>query len=298
MSRASQFRNLLSEKDVVAMPGTFNALVAKLIEAKGFSAVYCTGAGITNSLLGLPDISLISLFEMTQIVGYICQAVNLPVISDADVGFGNAINVIRTVQEFEKAGVAGIHIEDQVMPKKCGHVAGKELIPVEEMVGKIKAAVSAKRDKDFFIIARTDSKAVEGMKGVIKRAHLYIEAGADAIFPEALENEDEFYEFARELKGITLIGNMTEFGRTKYLSVQEFKQMGYKVVLFPVSTQRVAMKATEDFLIELYKKGTQKDYLKKMQTRKELYDLINYAQYTEWENKYLSEGGVDPLSGD
>lgn len=296
MTKTRNFKKLLKEKDVILLPGTFNALVARLIEAKGFDAVYCTGAGISTSLLGLPDIGLISLPEMTQLVGYVCSAVRLPVISDADTGFGNAINVMRTVWEFEKIGAAGIHIEDQVAPKRCGHVAGKEVISAEEMVGKIKAAVSAKTNPDFVIIARTDAKSAEGMKGAVRRGQLYRDAGADVVFPEALETAPEFEEFARALPDVPLMANMTEFGKTPYFTVEEYRQMGYRVVVFPVSTMRVAMKAVEDFLTDLKKKGTQKDYVEKMQTRKELYDLVNYSQFTGWENLYLPAGGVDPLS--
>lgn len=290
------FKKLLREKDVILLPGTFNALVAKLIEAKGFDAVYCTGAGISTSLLGLPDIGLISLPEMTQLVGYVCSAVRLPVISDADTGFGNALNAMRTVWEFEKVGAAGIHIEDQVAPKRCGHVAGKEVIPAEEMAGKIKAAVSARTNPDFVIIARTDAKNVEGLKAAIRRGQLYRDAGADIIFPEALETRQEFEEFAKSFPDVPLMANMTEFGETPYFSLEEYRQMGYKVVVFPVSTMRVAMKAVDGFLTDLKKKGTQKDYVDKMQTRKELYDLVNYSQFTAWENLFLPAGGVDPLS--
>lgn len=296
MTQGSSFRTLLKKKAVILLPGTFNALVAKLIEAKGFDAVYCTGAGISTSLLGLPDIGLLSLHEMTRMVGYICSAVKLPVISDADTGFGNAINVMRTVWEFEKVGAAGIHIEDQVAPKRCGHVAGKEILPVEEMVGKIRAAVKARTDPDFTIIARTDARSVEGMTKAIERAARYRDAGADMIFPEALETEGEFSEFARAVPGIPLMANMTEFGRTPYLSLEEFKRMGYRVVVFPVSTLRIAMKAVEEFLTGLKNSGTQKDFIGRMQTRKELYDLIRYPQFTAWENEFLPEGGIDPLS--
>lgn len=296
MTKGSSFRTLLKEKEVILLPGTFNALVAKLIEAKGFDAVYCTGAGISTSLLGLPDIGLLSLHEMTRMVGYICSAVKLPVISDADTGFGNAINVMRTVWEFEKVGAAGIHIEDQVTPKRCGHVAGKEILPVEEMVGKIRAAVKARTDPDFTIIARTDARSVEGMIKATERAARYRDAGADMIFPEALETEGEFSEFARAVPGIPLMANMTEFGRTPYLSLEEFKQMGYRVVVFPVSTLRIAMKAVEEFLTGLKNSGTQKDFIGRMQTRKELYDLIRYPQFTAWESEFLPEGGIDPLA--
>ena len=192
---------------------------------------------------------------MTQLVGYVCSAVSLPVISDADTGFGNAINVMRTVWEFEQAGAAGIHIEDQVEAKKCGHVAGKQIIPVEEMVGKIKAAISARTNPDFVIIARTDARNVEGLKAAIRRGRLYRDAGADVIFPEALESRQEFEEFAKSFADIPLMANMTEFGKTPYFSVEEYRQMGYKVVVFPVSTMRIAMKAVDDFLSRSKEKG-------------------------------------------
>jgi methylisocitrate lyase len=295
MTRTPSFRKLLREKDVIPVPGTFNALVAKLIEDQGFDAVYCTGAGISTSLLGLPDIGLISLSEMTRMVGYICSAVKLPVLSDADTGFGNAINVIRTVREFEKIGAAGIHIEDQVAPKRCGHVAGKEVVSAEEMVGKIKAATSARTNPDFILIARTDAKSVEGLKGAVERSKRYRDAGADVIFPEALETAEEFSQFSKALPDIPLLANMTEFGKSPYLSVEEFRQLGYKIVIFPVSTMRIAMKAVEGFLRELKSRGTQKDSLTQMQTRKELYDLIGYSRFTAWENEFLLQGGVDPL---
>jgi methylisocitrate lyase len=286
----------MKEKDVIPVPGTFNALVAKLIEAQGFDAVYCTGAGISTSLLGLPDIGLISLSEMTRMVGYICSAVNLPVLSDADTGFGNAINVMRTVREFEKIGAAGIHLEDQVAPKRCGHVAGKEVVSAGEMVGKIKAAASARTNPEFILIARTDAKSVEGLTGAIERAKRYRDAGADVIFPEALETPEEFSKFSKAIPDVPLLANMTEFGKTLYLSVEEFRQLGYKIVIFPVSTMRIAMKAMEEFLRELKRTGTQESSLPRMQTRKELYDLVGYAQFTSWENEFLLQGGVDPLS--
>jgi methylisocitrate lyase len=296
MKKTTALRKAIAENDILVLPGTFNALVARQIEEMGFEAVYCTGAGICTSYLGVPDIGLITLTEMITVVRNIASAVRLPVISDADTGFGNAINVIRTVREFEAAGAASIHIEDQVSPKKCGHVAGKEVIETDEMVGKIKAAISARQDPDFVLIARTDSKNVEGLKAAIERTKAYRDAGADVIFPEALQSAEEFEEFAKAVPDVPLMANMTEFGKTPYFSAEEFRQMGYKIVVFPVSTMRVAMMAVEEFLIELKKTGTQKKFVERMQTRKELYGVVNYAQYTEWENEFLPSGGVDPLS--
>ena len=280
MRKQSNFKNLLKEKEMILLPGTFNALIAKLIEDKGFDAVYCTGGGISTSYLGLPDIGLMSLTEMIQIVGNICNVVNIPVISDADTGFGNAINVMRTVREFEKAGAAGVHIEDQVFPKRCGHVSGKEVISKEEIIGKIKAALAARSNPDFVIIARTDAYNVEGLESAVERGILYRDAGADVLFPEALKKEEEFIYFSKSVPNIPLMANMTEFGKTPYFTVEEFKGMGYQIVIFPVSTMRVAMKAVEEFLTELKEKGTQKYFLNRMQTRKELYNVINYSKYT------------------
>jgi methylisocitrate lyase len=296
IKKTTALRKAIAENDILVLPGTFNALVAQQIEAMGFEAVYCTGAGICTSYLGLPDIGLITLTEMTTVVRNIASAVKLPVISDADTGFGNAINVIRTVREFEAAGAASIHIEDQVSPKKCGHVAGKDVIETDEMVGKIKAAINARQDPDFVLIARTDSKNVEGLKAAIERAKAYRDAGADVIFPEALQSAEEFEEFAKVFTDVPLMANMTEFGKTPYFTAEEFRQMGYKIVVFPVSTMRVAMKAVEEFLMELKQTGTQKRFVERMQTRKELYGLVNYAQYTRWEDEFLPCGGVDPLS--
>jgi methylisocitrate lyase len=295
MDKASKFRHLLASRDIIVIPGTFNAIIGKIIEKIGFDAVYCSGAAICNSLLGLPDIGLISLTEITIMAGYVNNAVNIPVISDADTGFGNSINVMRTVGEFERMGIAGIHIEDQVFPKKCGHVKGKEIIDADEMVGKIKAAVAARKNSNFVIIARSDSKAVEGLEGLITRGKKYRDAGADIIFPEALETMDEFDAFARSVEDVYLMANMTEFGKTNYISVEDFKKVGFKIVIFPTSTMRIALKSIESFLVELREKGTQKDCLNRMQTRRELYDLLEYGKYTEWEKNFLLKGGIEPI---
>ena len=295
MKKTLIFRKLLKEKEIIPIPGAFNALVAKLIEAKGFDAVYCTGGGISTSIYGLPDIGLITLTEMAKIAKNIADAVDIPVISDADIGYGNAINVMRTVREFEQAGIVGIQLEDQSLNKRCGHVDGKELIQTKEMVGKIRAAVTARSDPDFVIISRTDAKAVLGLKETIYRALAYKEAGADVIFPEALESKEEFVKFAKAVKGISLMANMTDFGKTPYFTTEQFKEMGYKIVIFPMAPMRVAMKAIDELLNDLKIKGTQIDWLKKMQTRKELYDLINYPQYIENQNIFLTQGGINPL---
>jgi methylisocitrate lyase len=201
--------------------------------------------------------------------------VNIPAIVDADTGFGGAENVARTIRELESAGLAGCHIEDQEFPKRCGHLAGKSIVDVDEMVGKIKAAVAARNDPDFMIIARTDARAVEDFDRAVNRAGRYLEAGADAIFPEALQSADEFRDFAKEID-LPLLANMTEFGKSPLLSLRELSDFGYQMVIFPMSAFRVAMKASEEFLHALKQAGTQSDWLEKMQTRQELYDLLDY----------------------
>ncbi len=274
-SKPAIFRQLL-KKCVVVMPGAFNAAAALLIEKIGFEAVYISGAGLSNGMAGVPDIGLLTMTEMVQQSGYITNAVNIPAIADADTGFGDLPNIERTVKAFEKAGVAGIHIEDQEFPKRCGHLHGKKVIPAQDMEEKVKTACDARENPDFLIIVRTDSRTVEGLEGAIKRAKIYIDAGADVIFPEALESKREFEIFAKEVKGVPLMANMTEFGRTPYLSVKEFEDMGYSIVIFPLTAFRVAMKAMKEALTELKKTGTQKRFLDRMQTRDELYKLLRY----------------------
>jgi len=264
------------------LPGAFNALTAMQIERAGFGAVYVSGAGIAAAR-GLPDIGLLSMAEVVADAGTIAQAVAIPALADADTGYGPPLSVMRTVQAFEQAGLAGLHLEDQESPKKCGHLPDKRLVSVAEMAQKIDAAVEARRDPDFLIVARTDARAVEGLDGAIKRARAYVDAGADAIFPEALESAEEFKAFAQALKkeGVTvpLVANMTEFGKTPYLTVKEFEALGYRLVLFPVTALRVAARAIEALLEELKSLGTQQRSLDKMQTRQQLYELLRYAEY-------------------
>ncbi len=259
----------------VAMPGAYNALVARLIEQCGFQAVYISGAGLANSVAGVPDTGLLTLTEVAQLAGYIARAIHIPALVDADTGFGGTENAARAVQEFERAGLAGMHLEDQVFPKRCGHLAGKSLVPSDEMVEKIRFAVRARRDKDFLIMARTDARAVEDFDAAIERARAYIKAGADAIFPEALQTQQEFARFAK-LIDVPLLANMTEFGKSPLLSVRRLARMGYRMVIFPMTALRVAMKTTRDLLNDIKRSGTQKSWLTKMQTRAELYDLLGY----------------------
>jgi methylisocitrate lyase len=264
----------------VMLPGVPNAAIARQVQRAGFDAVYISGAGMANATAGVPDIGLLSMTEVVRLAGYVANAVTIPAIADADTGFGGAENVARTICELERAGLAGCHIEDQEFPKRCGHLAGKSVVDLDEMTGRIKAAVSARRDEDFMVIARTDARAVEDFDRSVERARRYLEAGADAIFPEALQNADEFKAFARDVKA-PLLANMTEFGKSPLLSFQELADFGYRMVIFPQSAFRVSMKATEEFLRDLKKAGTQSDWIRKMQTREQLYELLNYDPTAE-----------------
>ena len=273
-SKAARLRELIA-KGAVTMPGVPNAAMARQVEQVGFDAVYVSGAGMANATAGVPDIGLLTLTEVAQLAGYIAKAVKIPAIVDADTGFGGSENVARTIHELERAGLAGCHIEDQEFPKRCGHLAGKSIIDLEEMVERIKAAVAARHDPDFMIVARTDARAVEDFDRTVDRAQNYLAAGADAIFPEALQSAEEFRDFANEID-LPLLANMTEFGKSPLLSFEELSDFGYRMVIFPMSAFRVAMKASEEFLRALKKSGAQSDWLEKMQTREELYELLNY----------------------
>jgi methylisocitrate lyase len=278
-TRSGRLRELIA-KGTVMMPGVPNAAIARQVERAGFDAVYISGAGLANATAGVPDIGLLTSTEVAQLAGYIANAVKIPAIVDADTGFGGAENVARTIREFERTGLAGCHIEDQEFPKRCGHLAGKEIVDVDEMIAKIRAALRARRDPEFLIIARTDARAVEDFDGTVKRARSYVEAGADGIFPEALQSAEEFKAFAREIKA-PLLANMTEFGKSPLLAFQELSDFGYRMVIFPMSAFRVSMKASEEFLRDLKKRGTQSDWIDKMQTRTQLYELLDYDPSAE-----------------
>lgn len=293
MHTSRRLRELLARDTILVMPGAYDALSARLIQQAGFEAVYMTGAGVSNSMTGMPDTGLLTLTEMAFNAKNICNAVQLPVIADADTGYGNAMNVMRTVWEYERAGLAGLHIEDQVTPKRCGHVEGKECIALEEMVGKVRAAVAARRDPDFVIIARIDARAPLGFDEAVKRGVACAEAGADAIFPEAMASPEEFAAYARAVKA-PLLANMTEFGKTPYLTAQQFQEMGYKMVIYPMSAVRVALRAMQAFYVDLKRTGTQTGWLDRMMTRKELYELIDYTRFTQYEREFLGQA-QDPI---
>jgi methylisocitrate lyase len=269
----------------IAIPGVFNALAAKLAERLGYSTVYLSGGALSASA-GVPDVGLLTLIEFADEARRISSATSLPLLCDADTGFGEALNVERTVRLFEQAGVAGIHLEDQQLPKRCGHLSGKSLVDPEVMAAKIRAAVAAKRDRDFVIIARTDARGVTGFDDAVGRAQLYLAAGADAIFPEALESADEFARFAQEVRA-PLLANMTEFGKSPLLDVPTLGKLGYRMVLFPLTAFRAAMNAARAALTKLAQEGTQRNVVPEMLTRAELYDLLGYAGYEERDRKFL-----------
>lgn len=272
--RSAELRRLLGE-GVVALPGAFNALSARLIERSGFDAMYVSGAVFANSVGGVADVGLLTLTESRDHIAHMASVTSIPILADADTGYGGAENAARTVRVLEAAGCSGIHLEDQEFPKRCGHLDGKKLVDAEEFCRKIEAAVAAKSSEDFLLIARTDARSVAGYREAVKRAKMYLSAGADAIFPEALEGRDEFGQFAQDVGGL-LLANMTEFGKTPYLSVDEFGAMGYRIVIFPVTLQRYVMKATQRALDVLKRDGTQESLLADMQTRSELYELLDY----------------------
>lgn len=282
---ADRLKKRLEQPGILVMPGAFNAITAKLIESIGFEGVYITGAGLANGTTGYPDIGMLTMTEMTQLAGYIAEAVEIPAICDADTGYGEALQVMRTVEQFEKAGLAGIHIEDQLAPKRCGHLEGKQLITIEEMQAKIVAATSTRQNPNFSIIARVDARGVNGLADAISRAKAYVEAGADMIFAEALQSKEEFAEFAKAVNH-PLLANMTEFGKSPYLSAQDFDAMGYKIVIFPMTAFRVMMKAVQAAFIELKQTGTQYGFLDRMQTRQELYELIDYPAYDALDKQF------------
>ena len=286
-SKGRRLRELIANQTVV-MPGAFNALTAMQIQQAGFPALYVSGAAL-SAARGLPDRGLLSLTETAEDAGTIARSVAIPALADADTGYGPVLNVMRAVSEFERAGLAALQLEDQEHPKKCGHLPGKRVVPVLDMVSKVRAAVQARSDPSFMIVARTDARAVHGLEEAVRRGIAYAEAGADALFPEALESAQEFQSYAHEMTKagvkVPFVANMTEFGKTPYLSVSEFESLGYRVILFPVSTLRAAAKAVEEFLADLKAQGTQQHWTTRMQTRQQLYDLLRYDEYERRERE-------------
>jgi len=272
-------RDMLRGSECYIVPGVYNPFTALLVERQGFKAAYLSGAALTGSL-AIPDLGLLTLNELSFFTRLITSVVNIPLIVDADTGFGEVLNVMRTVKELENAGAAAVQIEDQEMPKKCGHLSGKRVVEPQEMARKITAACDARRDEDFIVIARVDSRDVYGFEDAVERAKLYLEAGADVIFPEALRSEYEFREFASRVNA-PLLANMTEFGKTPYITAEQFKEMGYKLVVFPVTLFRASAKISQKILRKLHDEGTQKNMLNELLTRQEFYDIIEYKLYEE-----------------
>jgi len=268
---------ITSEQGIIQVPGAHDAMAGLLAKQAGFQVVYLSGAAFSASI-GLPDLGLTTLSELTNRTREISRATGLPIVVDIDTGYGSILNVTRTIMELAEAGAAAVQMEDQDLPKKCGHLNGKKLVTKEEMVQKIMAA--RKADEQMIIIARTDAKAVEGMDSAIVRAKAYVKAGADVIFPEALETEEDFKRFAKETK-VPLLANMTEFGKTPYITSQKFEEWGYKMVIYPVTSLRVASKAIEEVYQLIKETGSQEEALNRMQTRKELYQTIEYFKYEE-----------------
>jgi len=279
--KRASFRRGLESGKILKFPGAHAPLVSMEIEKQGFDGVYISGAALSADL-GLPDIGLTTLSEVAQRGRQIARVTNLPAMIDIDTGFGEAMSAARTIQELEELGLSGCHLEDQVNPKRCGHLDNKTLVPIDEMVRKISAAANAKTDRNFMLFARTDARATEGMDKAIDRAKAYVDAGADAIFPEAMQNENEFEIFRRAID-VPMMANMTEFGKSPLLSASTLAEIGYNLVIYPVTTLRLAMGVIQKGLAEIAETGTQSGLVQEMQTRAQLYDLIRYEDYNTFD---------------
>ena len=279
--KRQKFRKDLKSGKILRFAGSFSPLVSCLIEKHGFEGIYVSGAVISSDL-ALPDVELVTLSELANRGSHLIQNSVLPGLVDADTGFGGILNIARTVQKLEQAGFCGLHLEDQKSPKRCGHLENKKLINIKEMQKKIKVALKAKTEPSFLIAVRTDARGVEGLDSALKRAKAYVAAGAEAIFPEALETEKEFEQF-RQAVDVSLIANMTEFGKSPLLSAERLEQMGYNIILYPVTLWRLALKAVDKGLWQLASQGQKKELLNEMLTRKELYDLLKYDEYSKWD---------------
>jgi carboxyvinyl-carboxyphosphonate phosphorylmutase len=283
---AVRLRALLDSGRTIVAPGAFDPLSARLVEEAGFPAVYMTGFGTSAALIGRPDVGLLTMTEMAGNAGRIAACVDIPVIADADTGYGNPLNVIRTVGAYEAAGVGGIHIEDQVAPKKCGHLEGKLVIPAEEMAEKVRAAVEARTQPEFVIIARTDARAVEGLERSLQRGRMYREAGADALFIEALASEAEAEEAVKAFPGVPLLFNWAEGGKTPPISLERVKELGYRIVIFPLSTLLAAAGAMRRILREIAQAGTPAAAMRELPAFAEFVDFIGLPEVREAEQRY------------
>jgi carboxyvinyl-carboxyphosphonate phosphorylmutase len=285
---AARLRALLDSGQTIVAPGAFDPLAARLVEEAGFPAVYMTGFGTSAALLGRPDVGLLTMTEMVDNAARIAACVDIPVIADADTGYGNPLNVIRAVGAYEAAGVAGIHLEDQVAPKKCGHMEGKLVIPAQEMAAKVRAAVEARTQPEFLIIARTDARAVEGLERALERARMYRDAGADALFIEAVVTEREAELAVRAFPGVPLLFNWAEGGKTPPLSLDRLTELGYRIVIFPISTLLAATAAMRRVLREIAEAGTPAAVLRELPAFGEFTDFIGLPQVREAEQRYAA----------
>lgn len=287
MNARKKLRQLLSDKKILVAPGAHDALTAKIIEYTGFEAVYMTGYGQSASHLGQPDVGLMTMTEMLARVNNIANAVDIPVICDGDTGFGNVVNVIRTVKEYERAGAAAIQLEDQVLPKKCGHMTGRQIVPAEEMVAKIKAAVDAREDNDFVIIARTDARTTHGIEEAIERGKLYEKAGADVLFIESPESVEEMQLIAKSFN-VPVLANMVEGGRTPLLPNDQLEEIGYDIVIYPTASTYITAASVLNLMRELKEKGTSKHLIENMISFEDFNSLIGLNKIRELEKKYAN----------
>jgi len=289
MKRASRIKELLLSKRIAVVPSAYDALSAKIIEQSGFDAVHVTGSGSSASLLGYPDLGFTTLSEMATHAKNIALAVDIPAIADADTGYGNALNVIRTVREFERAGIVGIHIEDQVTPKRCGHLDGKKLISMDEMVKKIEAAVAAREDPNFLVIGRTDAREVYGLEEAIRRANAYAEAGADCIFVESPHSPEEMLNIRKSVQA-PLLANMVEGGKTPWLTIDELQELGYNIVIYPLSGWMAAAVVLRELMRELREQGTTQRFWERIGLRMsfgELFEVFGHSAIQEFEKRYV-----------
>ncbi|MBV9047525.1 MAG: oxaloacetate decarboxylase [Solirubrobacterales bacterium] len=291
--RGARLRELLDSGEMLLAPGCYDALGARLVEEAGFAAVYMTGFGSAASRLGMPDVGLLTLSEMVDNARRIVQAVEIPVIADADTGYGNPINVIRTVREFEAAGVSAIHLEDQVMPKRCGHLEGKQVIPAAEMAAKVSAAVAARRSPELLIIARTDARAVEGIQAALDRAELYREAGADVLFVEAPQSTEEIEAVARRFAPVPLLFNYAEGGKTPSVTHEFLRELGFKIVIFPLSTLLVATAAMRSVLARIKADGTPVEVVPSLLPFEDFLEFIGIGEIRELEQRFAEVEHAD-----
>ncbi|MCK4783178.1 MAG: isocitrate lyase/PEP mutase family protein [Desulfobacteraceae bacterium] len=288
MKNTTLLKKILAEEKTILVPGAYDAFSAKILKQAGFQVVYMTGSGVTASLTGMPDVGILTMTEMVNQARNIVNAVDLPLICDADNGYGNPINVIRTVKEYERAGVAGIHIEDQVAPKKCGHFEGKQVIPAEEMVNKIEAAIYAREDDDFLLIARTDTRSVIDLSEALERARLYVKAGVDMIFVESPQSVDELRIISNELSNVPLLVNMVEGGKTPTLPFEELREMGFKIVLYPTCGIRAVAKTLQELAAHIYKFRNTKNFETRLVTFEGRNKITGLAHIQELEKIFVN----------